>query len=1449
MNHNYHKYILILGIFALWLFGVPFLFSRAVPVICENLSYNTSYNISVEKPRLYLNVLPTAYIKADSISIKSKTTADNLQVKNLKLKIRILPLLSGRIHINNINATDIKISAVLNKKAELDKNFISNLSKAKIKCDGIDFTDFYLNIKQAEPAQTASYSGKNIFFKKSGKYIKFDIDSDININGKSSHARANIYLPQNNDVSKTVFDMNLKNFDIEPLCSYLKNYLPSDLVSASGVINVDIDKDNISADFDKLKIKMKDDSKSLIFPDNLKISSGFNLSSKVITISDAQIKSKRIDTVINGTISDYMGKLLPELNLNIRINKSAIEDFISMSPAFKTEDIDMYKLKKYKFYGNILGNFTIKGSMPEPSITGNIFVDEGILTKPIPNAKGATVKIDFRGKTLGYDVSVPAGGGEKVWVKGDVELYNIKYANMRVWSTKNVDLATAEEKVVPIHEILNFVIGPVPIMDIKGKGNIDITIKGNRKNPHVWGDLNFYNVTTNFLEMPNLFLTNAEAVLKFTDENAVFNLKKGLINNKPANIDGTCNLAGKFDFDVHTSEQNLKNLYDTIQNSTLIDELKNMLPVMDIDQGLASLNLKIFGNIQDIEDIKYNENFFVKGDIKLANSNIKYNGINIHSLGGTINFDNTNANIDIKASVGNSPVILKGLIKDKYADADISIPKLNLKEVVDKSDRFLQEVANIFVSVNAKYKGKTDTIEYDKVDFSANIIEVAKSNKLKLSNGIITLKNNKLDIKNINGFFEDTKSSFNINLSANNLTSANPDVNGAIKLKDFELHLINPISECTLLPKKIRDIIKQIHFDKGKINLNAKISNNNVNASTDIGGIAFTYTPLSLPVKVINGSIFIRKNNLGLNKINLMADNMPVLIDGSINNIFTKQNINLSINSKPKQDFIDKYFNNNRIYPLKVKGDIVYNVKLKGEKDNFNILSDVNMAKDSSIYYLGATVGDIENSIFLNLNADVKQKNILNIKDFSYNKIIDSQGKRQTRLNMLKANGGINILKDDIEFVDLKIKTNNPTDARIFNLLFRKPNIKQGQFTSDLKLNGKMSNPKPIGTFRIVEANIPFMDTTMKTLSFVFKEKTVELSSKGEILGNVINFKGTLKNKLTPPYYVENAELYTKVLDFNYITNKLKQVEIEDVNNNIDALRMFDIKNVIVKKLKLTANEIRLRNLVAQNIEAYTSFSEKKLFNIDAFKFNIANGNLNGSYSYNLINNNMSMNIKAEEINANDMSVALFDLNNQIYGDLTGNLKLACNGSDFNACMQTLNGRVQFNVKDGKMPKLGSLEYLLKAGNLIKSGVTSISVNSIIDILTPLKTGNFSNIYGIMDIKNGITDNIEISTKGQDLSLFITGSYNFSTSDADMEVLGILSKKISTMFGPFGNVSLNTLLNVIPGVNLDQDSFILNNINKIPGIELNENSFRKFIAKIKGNINGDNYVKSFKWIN
>jgi hypothetical protein len=310
----------------------------------------------------------------------------------------------------------------------------------------------------------------------------------------------------------------------------------------------------------------------------------------------------------------------------------------------------------------------------------------------------------------------------------------------------------------------------------------------------------------------------------------------------------------------------------------------------------------------------------------------------------------------------------------------------------------------------------------------------------------------------------------------------------------------------------------------------------------------------------------------------------------------------------------------------------------------------------------------------------------------------------------------------------------------------------------------------------------------------------------------------------------------------------LCQSQIEEVNN-FGTFENIGISNFVIKNLKLSAEQVLLRNLSAQNIVAQTSLNEKSVLNVSDFSFKVANGTLAGNYLYNMVNNRTSLNLKAKDIDANDITYAIFNLKNQIYGNLTGDVNLSCNGTNFDKCMETLNGKTEFNVYDGKMPKLGSLEYLLKAGNLVRSGITGVSVNGAIDILSPLKTGDFSNIYGSINIKDGIADDIEISTKGKDLSLFITGTYSFADANADMEVFGLLSKKISTMFGPLGNVSLNTLLNVIPGIDLSNETTVLESINKIPGIEFSNQDFRKFIAIIKGNINSDNYVSSFKWIN
>ena len=96
--------------------------------------------------------------------------------------------------------------------------------------------------------------------------------------------------------------------------------------------------------------------------------------------------------------------------------------------------------------------------------------------------------------------------------------------------------------------------------------------------------------------------------------------------------------------------------------------------------------------------------------------------------------------------------------------------------------------------------------------------------------------------------------------------------------------------------------------------------------------------------------------------------------------------------------------------------------------------------------------------------------------------------------------------------------------------------------------------------------------------------------------------------------------------------------------------------------------------------------------------------------------------------------------------------------------------------------------------------------------------------------------------------MYLSGSYNISDYNANMEIYGTLSSDITSVFGKLKNLSLNTLLNTIPFLNNGEYSpEVRAKIEKIPS-DTKSSVSRIFAVVIDGDINGLNYVKSFKWV-
>ncbi|MDD3436822.1 MAG: AsmA-like C-terminal region-containing protein [Candidatus Gastranaerophilales bacterium] len=1294
-------------LYAAYYWGIPAVvdIQHRLPDLQRIVKKEMGADIKLIHPRLKMGLIPAVWLDAYYFSIEDPGSSP-LVIVNPKIKIRLLPLLFGKIHPAYFSCDKINADLKIDKDYRLyigNHLIIRNANpKISIEDSRMEIGNYAVNLKDELQNKNILISGDYFSLKKynSKKYIRFSTNSKIKVDDRYSVINADVDfklpLKKGFDTNEILFDGAITNFNLADISPYIRKFSKSNILKTQGILNIEAGTKVLSFRKSQIKSRMVINDLAIVpknqppiyFKDKLNIITILDVSKNVLNIEKFNLSSGHIHTNILGKIKKISSQT-PVLDLSVIIDKSRMEDFISLLPSknFKNIDIDIIALKKYGYYGNVEGKLLIKGKSDKPEITGDFISNEGYLIKP-KDAPKITLKLKFLGNKVYIDVFVSASETQNLTVKGPIDLYGDKPAYLDILSTSDVDLKIIESVLNPAHEIFLFDLGPLPVMKLQGLGNIKLKTSGSKKDPHLFGVLNFKNTTGSFNGIEGS-LNNVEGILTFKDKDTYFVTNKAFLNSNPVKIDGRCSLSGDLDYNITANNQNLDLLLNILTQSPMLSELENLIPAMEKADGKINLKMKLQGKSQTINDFKLNKNVFASGNIKLLGNNIVLSGLQVpvKNLFGNINFKNNDADFDLYSVVDKSKIYIKGKVKNKI-----------------------------------------------------------------------------LDLK--------------------------------MKLDD----------------------------------------------------IAFLYS--NIPTRIFSGDIEVHDNRLTLYKVNGVLDSMPFLVDGYATDIFKNPHFNVYLNSKPTQKFIDKQINKNSLYPLKVKGDVIYSARIHGTRDYFNAQAEINLGKDSYIYYMGSSLGDSNNPIRIFLDTNVS-KNSVYVNNFQYDKLISSQNDKEFISQQLNAKGQINLTKNDIVLNNFRVKTQNPTDAKIFNILFRKPLIKQGLFNSDVVINNSISSPKMIGVLNFTGIDIPLLDTTIKDISLDFTQSNINIKSKGEIFGNKIVLFANMQNRLIPPYVLSDVDIYLGNLDINQIVKSIDKLDIEtDINTLAERKQGFNITNLIVKNAKLKADSVLIRNIFAKNLRANFSLNEKLLFSLDNFKFDLAEGKINGDFTYNLLNSKSSLELHVDNANANAMTEALFDLHNQIYGSLTGQANLTCNGKSHKTCMDTLNGTGRFIVADGRMPKLGSLEYLLKAANLVKSGITGLTLNSLIDIVTPLKTGQFENINGDFTINSGIADSIQIFSRGKDLSLFLTGKYNFSTLIADMQIFGRISKKISNVLGPVGNTSLNTLFNAIPGFNPDENnkSDFVNNLNKIPGFELNDKTYRIFSAEIYGDINGENYVRSFKWV-
>jgi len=277
---------------------------------------------------------------------------------------------------------------------------------------------------------------------------------------------------------------------------------------------------------------------------------------------------------------------------------------------------------------------------------------------------------------------------------------------------------------------------------------------------------------------------------------------------------------------------------------------------------------------------------------------------------------------------------------------------------------------------------------------------------------------------------------------------------------------------------------------------------------------------------------------------------------------------------------------------------------------------------------------------------------------------------------------------------------------------------------------------------------------------------------------------------------------------------------------------------------------VQYQKISARNLKGNLNYKDN-VVNLKNIIFDIAQGSIIANGKYDLKSTNLNLEAKMEDCDSNILTQEFLNLPNQIFGKINGKVILSGKNLHTYAGINSIKSNIDFSIDNGKMPKLGSLEYLLRAGNLFKNGLLGLSLNNLIEALTPYKTGEFEKISGNLSINNGEIETLNIFSKGKNLSLFLDGNYSILENFADIKIYGKLSQNITNALGAIGNASINQLFETIAQVKRnknEKDEKLQKALDKIPPIENETTTPRYFKARVLGDINKDNYIKNFDWI-
>ncbi len=597
------------------------------------------------------------------------------------------------------------------------------------------------------------------------------------------------------------------------------------------------------------------------------------------------------------------------------------------------------------------------------------------------------------------------------------------------------------------------------------------------------------------------------------------------------------------------------------------------------------------------------------------------------------------------------------------------------------------------------------------------------------------------------------------------------------------------------------------------------------------------------------------------------SKNNSIEMFGTIDDYMKSVDTNIEVTGNATNEFTRDYLSKLAGCKLTLTGgDSKTKLYVKSKYNVIDMTWLFKLAKGKDILIEGASLSPVKWDRALKADFHF-ENNIFQIKTINYY-IAKELNKNSKGIEpILTINGNVDCSKPVPVVTDLGFDIPKPLPSEFLNVLIGQKLFRKGTISGNMHYIVNNNIPQLDGKMEMKGVRIPSQRLGINSAEFSTDKHLIHITADGRFKRSKYNFTGKFKNSLLLPVVIKDINLTVDNIDVEKIIMSMNQqntagvsavsqkdnqaslvtAQAQQVSDNAvedestyDSYT-FDTGLIIVERCILHLVKGNYKDIKMGNLWANLTLDNKGVLQIKSNRFDFAEGISSLKVLCDLKKHDYYLRLGVKDINSDLIAATLLALPREITGKASGLIEINTDDS------LKLNGRIQFEVKNGTIAKVGLVEYALKFAALFRNPMAMISPSTIFDLVN-VPQGDFDRIIGDLVMKDNVVEKLMIKSSADQLSSFIIGRYDLVTRDASLRIYTKFSNKNKGFAGFLRNFSLNSLANRVSLGGSNDSLYYSAELAQLPPIDAEEKDCQVFLTKVDGDVERFNFLSSLKKI-